>query len=95
MQIKQTALALALASAMAIPTAVSAQQVTMMTGPQGGTDLSLTSTSRHALFDWDDKRSSDKTYAQYGRGSQLKVGTGYWFVVMLRLTLWNLTVSRR
>ena len=41
MQIKQTVLALALASALAVPAAVSAQQVTMMTGPQGGSWIPL------------------------------------------------------
>ena len=36
MQFKQTMIAMALASAMAVPAAVSAQQLKMMTGPQGG-----------------------------------------------------------
>ena len=50
-----------------------------MIGTQGGSDLSLPATTRHALYDWDDKRTPDKTYAQYGRGTQLKAGSGYWF----------------
>ncbi len=50
-----------------------------MIGTSGGSDLSLPATTRHALYDWDDKRTPDKTFAQYGRGTQLKAGSGYWF----------------
>ena len=41
MQIKRTVVAALLASAMTIPAAASAQQVTMMTGPQGGSWIPL------------------------------------------------------
>jgi hypothetical protein len=50
-----------------------------MIGIQGGASVTLNPGSPHLLFDWDDKRIPDKTYAQYGRGFEMKPAAGYWF----------------
>ena len=50
-----------------------------MIGAPGGSTLTLSSTTGHALFDWDDRRIPDKTFSQYGKGYRMQPGSGYWF----------------
>lgn len=50
-----------------------------MTAVQGADSQALSSNSPHVLYEWDDKRVSDKLLAQYKRVSSFKPGKGYWF----------------
>jgi|GEM_PF-4557382 len=50
-----------------------------MVGSQGTESVPVSTTSRHAIFGWNDLLAADKTFSYYSRPQKLEATKGYWF----------------
>jgi hypothetical protein len=51
-----------------------------MVGPWGSGALSFANATGSDLYHWDDLKQPDKLYSQYAPSSEMRPGTGYWFM---------------